>query len=108
MTDEIKQRLERMKDVLEEVEGKHTPSRVVYCTKCDEYGVGRENELECGIIGPESTDLHLDHHIVEDRVETTMSGYVMALQWALNRQKESETDMNGETQEYLTDYSDGS
>lgn len=79
---EINERLERIKEGVEKIRGKEKPSRVVYCTQCDQYAVG-DDLLPCD---PKSDALNEDHFeslIIGDCDENSIGGYIEALEWVI-------------------------
>lgn len=81
--DDIRERLSQMKEALEHTNGRDKPSRIVYCTECDDYAVGHD-PLACDPLNDESDEDHLEHHFVGDYEETSILGYISALEWIVD------------------------
>lgn len=72
-----RERLSQMESVMEEFRNSDA-SRVVYCTECDRWKIGRD-ELACDFSNDELDADHTDSHVVEHQEATSFSGYLMAL-----------------------------
>lgn len=79
------ERLEKMREAVSEISGQDKPSRVDYCTECDEYTVGGE-KLPCDWDSDESSENHTEHHVVGDYEATSIYGYIWALEWVVENE----------------------
>ena len=83
MERDVIERLERMRQALDRARDETT--RVVYCTECDDYVIGRDEDLPCDYYSDESSQDHREQHVYGDWEETSIYGYIQALEWVADR-----------------------
>jgi len=77
----VRERLVKMERALEDAAESDSTPRIEYCTKCDEYSVDRQTYLPCDWISDESELDHNKYIVIGDYEESSIYGYILALEW---------------------------